>query len=608
MSNLANVDKPAALNCYILMVNGDPDFKLKARSARAGGKRAEYIPEGWVYEKKEDAEEIAERWTCGKRKIVVRAWFNSQVNDIWHGSKISADIARKKISHGLNFNKNSEEKRQIEQECDCRGLHHSWLYCEELPEEMSDLENQLHKVYKPLWNQTVEKLEHLKLREEDIKLLEEDSKENIPDYVYRLNLTHAVIHHNKTNILTEKKDPVFEKVSFSLESVDSFHNWYKPHKDKNGQQISKKWLEHPQRREYPGGIVFNPKVKGHYDGFYNLFQGFSVEAKKGDCGFFWELVFEALSAGCQETYVYIRKWLAHMIQNPSELAEVALAFRGLQGTGKGTFMNYIGKLVSPHYLELAQTGQVVGRFNSHLKDLILVYANEALWGGNKSEVGVLKAMITDKHQAIEQKGIDIVQVRNCKRVVLSSNEDWIAPMDIDDRRFLVVDVIPKFKEDDRYFAKLRLQMEQQDGLNALMYDLQNEDINNWHPRKKPNSGSGFDLKLNSMKTPHLWLYECLFKGRYMTEPEEDSAWIEHSHPRKDRIYNDYKLYCETKHKSPENERIFWRLLKQILGNLEESRPQELGIRFRIVSLPSLTQARDLFAKFAKENGQDLWEE
>ena len=56
--------------------------------------------------------------------------------------------------------------------------------------------------------------------------------------------------------------------------------------------------------------------------------------------------------------------------------------------------------------------QVVGRFNSHMKEALLVFANEAVWGGDKVAEGTLKAMITDRETAIEFKGKDIVWVQN----------------------------------------------------------------------------------------------------------------------------------------------------------------------------------------------------
>jgi hypothetical protein len=61
-----------------------------------------------------------------------------------------------------------------------------------------------------------------------------------------------------------------------------------------------------------------------------------------------------------------------------------------------------------------QMDQVVGRFNAHLMNRLVIHANEALWGGNKTEAGKLKAMITDRPS--EQKGVDSIPISNYLRI------------------------------------------------------------------------------------------------------------------------------------------------------------------------------------------------
>ena len=426
----------------------------------------------------------------------------------------------------------------------------------------------------------------------------------LPDWVIEFNKSHAIIHTNQTYILTEKYDPQQKRNSFSLESVHSFHIWYKPKKDLSGKQaLSKLWIEHPQRREYRG-IVFDPAKKGHYENYYNLFQGFPIKPKEGQCDLFWTLLKEGLCSDNQIKYSYIRKWLAHMIQRPWELPETAIAFRGQQGIGKGSIVQYLARIVARHYLELVQMEQLVGRFNGHLKDAILVYANEAVWGGNKSAAGALKAMITDTHQAVELKGKDIITIQNFKRLILSSNEDWIVPRDIDDRRFVVIDCSTKFKEDYKFFKEFHAQMSN-GGLESLMYDLVNEDIIDWHPRKIPLLVDGFDLKVRGMNTPHQWLYYALRDSRIIID-DHNTTWIlrKSFEVSKHRIYNDYKLYCEEKKEKSEHDGLFWRRIREVLGEMKETKPHNFS---RIITFPSLSDAREMFQKHAKTEGESIWD-
>lgn len=609
---LQRIQSPQSLftpNCYILMSNHAFDFKPK--STRNHGVNVDKVPEGYIFEKKEQAEAVAAKFTKGKREVKVRPWYNSFADKLWHSTKEDRKETLDKIFLELDKNRNDLQKQKLEDNCLAEGLHHSFLYCDAIPDDMSEKEKKIFAHYKPRWDALREKKENIDLRQHDINIAEkEDLIGKHDDFLAEFNKKHAVVHTSKTYILTEKHDPVLNRPTFTLEPTASFHAWYKPRRGgkDDKEQLSNLWLSNPDRRQYPGGIIFDPSTPGHYGEYYNLFQGFRVKPEEGDCSLFWQLVKEALAAGREEIYIYIRKWLAHMIQRPWELPEVALAFRSGEGKGKGTFMRYVGKLVSPHYIELSQMSQVVGNFNSHLKDVILAYANEAIWGGHKADIGTLKTLITDPMQIIEQKGVDSLTVRNCKRLILSSNEDWIAPIGIDDRRFLVVDVAARFKEKELFFKELEMQMDN-GGLQALMCDLLNEDIKDWHPRRKPRSFDGFDLKLKSMKTPHRWLYECLSNAKITYNPTlADPEWTGSYVARKSGLYMDYKAFCEETKRTPDYDGLFWKSIKSILGDLTETRPRENRIQIPKIAIPSLKAARESFADYTKENMTDLWPE
>ena len=69
--------------------------------------------------------------------------------------------------------------------------------------------------------------------------------------------------------------------------------------------------------------------------------------------------------------------------------------RGRQGTGKGIFCTQFGRLFGQHFVHVERSSHLTGHFNSHLKDKLIVYADEAFWAGDKKAEGVLKAMITE---------------------------------------------------------------------------------------------------------------------------------------------------------------------------------------------------------------------
>ena len=60
------------------------------------------------------------------------------------------------------------------------------------------------------------------------------------------------------------------------------------------------WLSHPQRRQYQG-IEFAPPGSAARPGYYNLWQGFAVEPKKGDCSKFLAHVKDNAARGDEAT-------------------------------------------------------------------------------------------------------------------------------------------------------------------------------------------------------------------------------------------------------------------------------------------------------------------
>ena len=134
------------------------------------------------------------------------------------------------------------------------------------------------------------------------------------------------------------------------------------------------WLRSSKRREFDR-VVFSPGRD--VPGSYNLWRGFSAQPQPGDCSLFWQLMREAICAGSTELYNYVRCYCAHMVQKPWERPEVAIVLRGGQGVGKNTFVDTLGALVARHFCEVSCVDQLTGRFNAHMRNAILIHANEA---------------------------------------------------------------------------------------------------------------------------------------------------------------------------------------------------------------------------------------
>ena len=81
-------------------------------------------------------------------------------------------------------------------------------------------------------------------------------------------------------------------------------------------------------------------------------------------------------------------------------------------------------------------------------------ADEAFWPGNHQMVERLKQIVTEKVIPLEGKGRDVISIKNCMKIIMASNEDWVIPAGEGERRFMMVDVSEARMQDEAYFNPL----------------------------------------------------------------------------------------------------------------------------------------------------------
>ena len=437
---------------------------------------------------------------------------------------------------------------------------------------------------------------------QELKTLEQEylilwPEENV---IREFNKKHAVVHVDQTYILTEKNN-AFGGKSFSLESPASFKAFYEDEEIQcsNG-KIRKKaniWLTRstpPKRRKY-NGIIFDPTVVGHTKDHYNIWRGFAVQAKPGDTTRYWTHVKENICSENPIFYQFIRKWIAYIFQHPDEV-HTALVLCGSQGVGKNSFVEPLGILLGQHYVLLSSISELVSNFNFHLKSAVLIHANEAMWGGNKKEIGTVKAMITERNCLIESKGKDRIMVRNFKHLILSSNEDWPVHIDADDRRFFVLRVSEKHKENHSYFAALQAELDN-GGYEGLLYDLLNENLHGFNPRNFPHSHESFNIKLKSTDSSVRYIYESLNDECFDHDSSLLTTW--HDQLSREALYGYYSAWCNTSGENTVPKNKFGESLKKFITSIIDHRPSINGKRCWAYKIPPLDQARKDFCKAFK---------
>jgi hypothetical protein len=327
----------------------------------------------------------------------------------------------------------------------------------------------------------------------------------------------VIIIGGKTRILRHVYNHTLECHDIDLLSPGDFKAFYANTLINDGVKpacAATRWLRSPLRTSYHD-LLFRPDGETP-DGCYNLWSGFAVEPRAGDCEPFLAHVRENIADGDEAVYEYFLDWMADLVQNPSRRPGVSLVLRGAQGTGKGQFAHHLGRLLGPrHYTHVSHGKHLTGRFNAHLKDTLLLFADEAVWGGDKQAEGVLKALVTEPTLMVEMKHVDPIPMKNYVRLIIASNHEWAAPAGIEERRFCVLDVGEKRIQDSRYFASLNEHMEKKGGYEALLHFLLTRDLSAADLRNFPRTQALLETKLLSMSPEERFWHTCLLEGRQL---------------------------------------------------------------------------------------------
>jgi len=353
------------------------------------------------------------------------------------------------------------------------------------------------------------------------------------------------------------------------------------------------WLEHPDRRTYAAGLTFAPDMQVLQR--YNLWRGWSYEARQGDVSPWIDFVTNVIADGNATYANYIIAWSAQMIQKPMTKVGVGLVLRGRKGTGKTKFGEMLGGLVAAHHKIVSRAEHVTGNFNRHLEDTLLLQADEAYWAYAKSSDGALKDLLTNDRIQIERKGVDSYTAQNYTRILFTSNEDYVVPASLDERRFAVFDVGTSRQQDSEYFAALEKWYDA-GGANALMHYLQNFDLSNINLRLVPQTDALTDQKLEALDNVTAWLYNCLQTGEMRENRVAGNVVQFGCEAPKSEIYDIYTSSLRGhKFEVPMKEAPFWKRMKSFDNMFEDGAMRsDAGHRYRTVKVNTIDAARWIF--------------
>lgn len=318
----------------------------------------------------------------------------------------------------------------------------------------------------------------------------------------KMNENHYFIHSygGKPAVLSYIYNETFNKKIPDFSTPESIYIRYCNQTvetiGKNGNIVSEPlgqwWMKQPGREEFET-VAFEPAKNRIYEinnsRILNMWEGFNIEPKKGNWIKTLKHLYKILYNGDREKFIYAFKWLAWTIQNPGQRAEVALVLKGKKGAGKSFFLTQFVDIFGRHGICISNPEHLTGKHNAHLQFVSFLFADEAYNPGNREVEGTLKQIITEPRFTIEPKFINARLTNNCLHIAMSTNSDWVIPADADERRFFINVVDNKYAKNqspesirEKYFNDLAKELYKDGGREAMLYDLKNYQLGDWHPR------------------------------------------------------------------------------------------------------------------------------
>jgi hypothetical protein len=225
------------------------------------------------------------------------------------------------------------------------------------------------------------------------------------------------------------------------------------------------------------------------------------------------------------------------------------------------------RITGQHGMRISNSDHLVGKFNQHLRDCVFLFADEAFFAGDKKHVGVLKSLVTEETLTVEGKGSNIVQAPNYLHVVMASNETWVIPAELNDRRFFVLACGDEHRGDRAYWDALYNELEN-GGYDAMLYELLNMDISNFDVRSVPQTKGLQEQKQQTLELDYRWWQDILYRG-YVWESECGLANIFcrwRDTVSTELLFKSYEKFTrQHRHRHPLHRNTFGKFLQEQLG-------------------------------------------
>ncbi len=378
--------------------------------------------------------------------------------------------------------------------------------------------------------------------------------------------------------------------ALSLKSFTELH----ANRFHGGKPVVVAFMKSAKRVTYAEGIAFNPKAK-KTPNQYNVWRGLAVTPKAGGCRRVLRHIRDVLCGGDSKQFKYLVRWMALLVQQPWSKPEVAIVFRSVEGTGKSIIAGMLTEIFGLHGFTASQSNQVVGQFNGHLYDKVMVVLEEAFFAGDPKAESQAKVLITNPSMAFEWKFMGAESRASYHHVWILTNREWAVPVGADARRYAVLDVSAHRMGDLPYFKALADEIAN-GGVAAFLHFLLQVKVAGYNPRKLPNTKALAAQKAETLRQTcpeQGWWLEALVEGELMLA---DGRVAMFGQPiLANDLQSSYERFTRgARHVKPWSRAI--QDLRKVLpaAGLVKRRPSSGGTRYHEYDLPDLAGARIAF--------------
>jgi hypothetical protein len=238
----------------------------------------------------------------------------------------------------------------------------------------------------------------------------------------------------------------------------------------------------------------------------------TVAACPGNWRLLRDYIRDIICSSSEESYEYLIRFLAHMVQRPAEKPTVMIVMLGGQGTGKGVFFSLLRAIWPQTTLQISDIDHVIGGFNAQVERNYVICMDEALFAGDRKAMDRLKYTVSEPHIEIEQKYQPRRTIKSVHRFFAATNHQHFAHIEKDDRRFIFLEVSASKQQDACFFRRIVAAIQDPSTVGALLYYLRRKDISTFDFRAKPKTQANISQKLLSLEGFDRYVYEVLITG------------------------------------------------------------------------------------------------